>query len=91
MAVAVGEKLADLSKKKQLLCITHLATIAVRADNHLRVEKITSGDRTLTRVEGVRDEKKTEEISRMLAGDTTDETSLQHARELIDRYGSQRR
>ena len=43
VALAVGERLAALARHKQVLCITHLATIAVRADNHLRIEKIDAG------------------------------------------------
>ena len=46
VAVAVGEHLKELGKSKQVLCITHLASIAVRADNHYRVEKDISGGRT---------------------------------------------
>ena len=88
VALAVGERLAKLASSKQLLCITHLATIAVRADNHLRVEKVESGGRTLTRVESVKAERQTAEISRMLSGDAESETSLQHARELMERYGA---
>ncbi len=88
VALAVGERLAGLASHKQLLCITHLATIAVRADNHLRVEKVESGGRTLTRVESVRAERQAEEIARMLSGDADDEASLHHARELMERYGA---
>jgi DNA repair protein RecN (Recombination protein N) len=88
VALAVGERLAALASSKQLLCITHLATIAVRADNHLKVEKVESGGRTLTRVESVRAERQAEEIARMLSGDADNETSLTHARELMERYGA---
>ncbi len=88
VALAVGERLAKLASSKQLLCITHLATIAVRADNHLRVEKTESGGRTLTRVESVKAERQAAEISRMLSGDAESETSLHHARELMERYGA---
>ena len=87
VAISVGERLHALSRSKQLLCITHLATIAVRADNHLRVQKVLSGDRTLTRVDGVTSDQRTEEISRMLSGDTSDVASLRHAEELIEKYG----
>ena len=87
VALAVGERLAALSRRKQVLCITHLATIAVRADNHLRIEKVTQAGRTVTRVEKVTGAARQEEIARMLAGDRTGEVSLQHAGELIARYG----
>ena len=53
VALSVGERLAALPRHKQVLCITHLATIAVRADNHLRIEKVTQAGRTVTRVEKV--------------------------------------
>jgi DNA repair protein RecN (Recombination protein N) len=90
IALSVGERLAALSGHKQVLCITHLATIAVRADNHLRIEKVTQGGRTVTRVERVTGAARKEEIARMLAGDRTGELSLQHAGELLAKYGSGR-
>ena len=88
VAVTVGDRLRRLAEEKQILCITHLATIAVRADNHLRVEKEVSGDRTSTRVESISKGAKTQEISRMLSGNTTGEAALKHAQELIDRYST---
>jgi DNA repair protein RecN (Recombination protein N) len=83
VAIAVGKRLQKLSALKQILCITHLATIAVRADNHLLVEKQIEGSRTITRVAGVRGDAKKREISRMLAGDKESVTSLKHAEELL--------
>jgi DNA repair protein RecN (Recombination protein N) len=87
VALAVGERLKSLAAEKQVLCITHLATIAVRADNHLRVEKSSAGERTVTRVSQVSGKARREEIARMLAGDRTGDTSLKHAEELLARYG----
>ncbi len=86
VALAVGERLKRLAAVKQVLCITHLATIAVRADNHIKVEKRTEGDRTVTRVAVVSGAGRREEIARMLAGDRTGDTSLKHAEELLARY-----
>ena len=88
VALSVGERLARLATSKQVLCVTHLATIAARADNHLRIDKTTSAGRTLTRVERVAGAARREEIARMLAGDRTGELSLQHAQELLDRLGA---
>ena len=48
VAVQLGHYLSRLSAKKQVLCITHLATIAVNADNHILVTKRTEGERTCT-------------------------------------------
>ena len=87
VALAVGERLKRLGSVKQVLCITHLATIAVRADNHIKVEKRTEGERTVTRVEAVSGDGRREEIARMLAGDRTGDTSLKHAEELLAKYG----
>ena len=87
VALSVGQRLAALSRHKQVLCITHLATIAVRADNHLRIEKVTQAGRTITKVEKVVGAARQEEIARMLAGDRKGELSLQHAGELLARYG----
>jgi DNA repair protein RecN (Recombination protein N) len=90
VALAVGERLASLSRHKQVLCITHLATIAVRADNHLRIEKVTQAGRTITRVEKVTAAARQEEIARMLAGDRKGDLALQHAGELLQKYGPER-
>lgn len=86
IAVAVGEHLQELSRQKQVLCITHLASIAVRADNHIKVEKEVTGKRTVTRVATVEGDERTEEIARMLSGDTKGDASVSHARELLARF-----
>jgi DNA repair protein RecN (Recombination protein N) len=88
VALSVGERLARLAASKQVLCVTHLATIAARADNHLRIDKAVAGGRTVTRVDRVAGASRREEIARMLAGDRTGELSLQHAQELLDRLGT---
>jgi DNA repair protein RecN (Recombination protein N) len=87
VALSVGERLAALAARKQVLCVTHLATIAVRADNHLRIQKEAQAGRTVTRVDRVTGEARREEIARMLAGDRRGEVSLQHAGELLEKYG----
>jgi DNA repair protein RecN (Recombination protein N) len=87
VALAVGQRLKRLSSRKQVLCITHLATIAVRADSHLKVEKTTRDGRTVTQIEAVAGDSRREEIARMLAGDRKGDTSLRHAEELLNRYG----
>ena len=86
VALAVGERLHKLSRIKQILCITHLATIAVRADNHLKVEKYEKNKRTFTNVIRVQGKNKKLEISRMLAGDSQNEVALKHAEDLLKKY-----
>jgi DNA repair protein RecN (Recombination protein N) len=90
IAVAVGEHLQELSRQKQVLCITHLASIAVRADNHIKVEKEVAGERTVTRVTRVEGVERTEEIARMLSGDTKGEASVSHAKELLAKFNPRR-
>lgn len=90
VALSVGEHLHTLAARKQVLCITHLASIAVRADTHYRVEKTVQGDRTITRLAGLAGEEKAREIARMLAGDSNTDVSHAHAVELLKRYGNWR-
>jgi DNA repair protein RecN (Recombination protein N) len=87
VAVAVGEHLRALGRSRQVLCITHLASIAVRADNHFRVEKEISGGRTTTRLSRMEGRARAEEIARMLAGDSREEASIAHAMELLRKHG----
>ena len=89
IGLALGKYLKRLSRTKQVLCITHLASIASFADRHLRVEKRTDGVRTTTDVSMVDGEERVREIARMLSGATVTETSLQHAQELMRRHGVQ--
>ncbi len=83
IAVSVGEHMYKLSRYKQILCITHLASIAVRADNHIRVSKISEEGRTFTEIRSISGEERTKEIARMLSGDTNADVSLKHAEELL--------
>jgi len=85
VAVAVGDHLKQLAKSKQILAITHLASIAVRADNHCKVEKSHVDGRTLTDVRRVTGADRIGEIARMLSGDSSNDASLRHAEELLSK------
>ena len=87
VAVSVGEHLRKLSAKHQILCISHLANIAVCADTHIKIEKSVSGQKTTTQVFVIDGQKRIEEIARMLAGDSASEASLEHAKTLLAKYG----
>ena len=86
VALAVGEHLTGIGKNRQIFCVTHLASIAVRADNHFKVEKRTEGGRTFTGVGPLNAEGRRREIARMLAGDAG-KAALAHADDLIIKYG----
>jgi DNA repair protein RecN (Recombination protein N) len=87
VARSVGEYLVKIGALKQIFCITHLASIAVRADNHLRVEKKSEAGRTVTTVSILNARERREEIARMLAGDAAAHAALAHADELLAKYG----
>ena len=94
VALSVGEYLARIGQGKQIFCVTHLASIAVRADNHLKVEKKVVGssegvERTVTGVTRLEKEERRLEIARMLAGESG-AAALAHADELLEKYSIDR-
>ena len=66
----LGQKLWDLSRSHQVLCVTHLPQIACYADSHAKVIKLASHDRTVTAVETLADETRVMELSQMLGSDS---------------------
>ena len=82
-AQTVGEKLADISNKKQIICITHLPQIAANADNHYCIEKKTDDERTYTTIEKLDDKNREMEIARLISGKRITETTIEHAKEMI--------
>ena len=90
VAVAVGSHLANLAKNRQIFCITHLASIAVYADNQIKIEKAVSGGITSSNVHFVEGEERVKEIARMLSGDSDNESSLEHARTMIAKFSGGR-
>ncbi len=79
----VGQKLKELSRFRQVFCITHLPQIARFADQHFRVEKEVEGDRTTITAKLLTPEERVEEMARMHGGEAT-VTTLAHARELLE-------
>lgn len=89
VALSVGHHLKALAGHKQVLCITHLASIAARADNHITVAKNVVDGRTTTQVDRIAGARRVEEIARMLAGDKNASVSRQHAEELLRKFGAE--
>ena len=83
VAVSLGQHIKDLSKKHQIFCITHLASIASFADTQLKIEKAVKDSVTTTSVRELTEEERVKEIARMLSGDAFTEASLEHARLLL--------
>lgn len=83
VGVAIGTYLKAISNSRQVFCVTHLASIAVKADTHVVVSKYVENGRTLTRVEELSGETREMEVARMLAGDKDRDSSRIHAAEML--------
>jgi DNA repair protein RecN (Recombination protein N) len=86
VALALASHLRLLANHTQVICITHLATIAVRADNHIAVEKHADSNRTVITVKSLAGNDRTREIARMLSGEGEEAYSLGHAKALLERH-----
>ncbi len=78
----VGQKICNVSRFNQVICITHLPTIAVYADNNYRIEKHDENGITVTTVSHLNSQEKVVEIARML-GNSGNTTTLAHAEDII--------
>ncbi|MCL2693872.1 MAG: DNA repair protein RecN [Oscillospiraceae bacterium] len=67
-AQKVGGKLSGIAEKRQVLCVTHLASIAAKADKHLLIEKSDDGTRTFTRITDLDLESRKRELARIISG-----------------------
>jgi DNA repair protein RecN (Recombination protein N) len=83
-AEVVGKRLRALSRRHQVLCVTHLPQIACFADTHHFVSKETKGGRTITRVQRLEGDGIADEIARMLGGVRITSRTRAHAREMIE-------
>ncbi len=83
VADAVGEKLKELARIHQVICVTHLPQIASFAPAHYRIDKIEREGRTETRIARLDAESRVDEIARMLAGAVVTESAREHARQLV--------
>ena len=82
-AQKVAEKLAQVSRQKQVLCVTHLPQLAAMADTHFSVEKGEQGGRTYTKVVLLSEEQRRAELARITGGSQVTEALLQSAGELL--------
>lgn len=78
----VGEKLLGISKKRQVICITHLAQIAARGDTHFLIYKTSKDENTNTYIRELLIEERIQEVGRLLGG-TDSEITRRHASELL--------
>ncbi|MGB3133406.1 MAG: DNA repair protein RecN [Candidatus Macondimonas sp.] len=82
VAELIGQRLAQLARHGQILCVTHQAQVAAFARQHYRVSKQVRQDETHTVVQRLSESETTEELARMLGGRTITERTREHAREM---------
>lgn len=80
-ALMVSQKLADLSRYYQIICITHLPVIAAMAEQHLWIEKQATSRKTMIQVDHIEDKVRIEKLAQMTSGKVSN-SSLKHAQEL---------
>lgn len=83
VAKKMGEIFSGLSKKHQVISITHSPQIAAKADKHFFVFKEDLEDRTITSIKSMEEEERIEEIGKMLSGNPPSAAALANAKELI--------
>lgn len=83
-AQKIAEKMGMLAKKRQILCITHLAQIAAMADRHYIIEKNSDEGSTRTTVRPIEGEERIQELARIIGGVIVTELTLSAAREMLD-------
>ena len=80
-ANSVSEKLQKIAKNHQVLCVTHLATIAAKGDHNYYISKEVQGNKTKTKIRALQEEEIIQEIARIASGELT-EIAIEHAKEL---------
>ena len=82
-AVKLGKKLHEVSKGRQVLCVTHLAQIACQADHHFEISKATHEGKTFTSVNALDREGRKYELARIIGGETVTQIQLDMAEEML--------
>lgn len=83
-AQSVAEKLAELSGKKQVLCVTHLPQMSAMADTHFKIEKSDRDGKTVTNVTVLDKSGRVDELARMISSTAITEMARRNASELIE-------
>ena len=84
-AQKIGIKMKQISKDRQVICVTHLSQLAVMPDNHLLIEKNTVENKTITNVIELDFNGRIEEIARIMGGENPSELILKSAEEELNK------
>ena len=82
-AQKVGFKLKEVSKKRQVVCVTHLAQIAALADTHFKIHKTVSDGKTYTNVNVLDHDGRKNELARIIGGVAITQATLDYAEEML--------
>ena len=82
-AEKIALKLSEVSKGRQVICVTHLARIAAQADRHMKIMKSVDGEKTFTEINALDFEGRAAEIARITAGGSITALQLETAREML--------
>lgn len=82
-AQKIGVKLREIAENRQVICVTHLAQLAIMGDDHILIEKQQTGARSVTEIKPLDFEGRKLEIARILGGDSITETVLRDAEEQL--------
>lgn len=85
VALQVAKHIKELASARQVLCITHLASLATYAERHYKIAKIVDDKRTMITAQIVEQEERVTEVARMLSGDSEENVSRDHARALLEK------
>jgi DNA repair protein RecN (Recombination protein N) len=84
VADTVGRLMKQLGRDRQVMAVTHLPQVASCADHHLLVAKQADAQGTSSHVRPIKREERVSEIARMLSGERLSDTTLAHAREMLE-------
>ena len=83
----IGNKLLEVSRGRQVICVTHLAQIASKADEHFLIEKSVSGESTYTNITPLDFNGRVLELARIMGGTEITENQKNAAKELLEKKG----
>ena len=84
MSNAMANLMLKMSKKMQIISITHLPQIAAKGEHHFNVYKYENLGKTNTKIKKLNNQERVQEIAKMLSGDVISSSALMHAKELLN-------
>lgn len=82
-AQKIANKLSAISNGRQVICVSHQAQLAAKADNHYVIKKQEENGRTITKIRELSKDERIDELARIIDGDNITETAINHAKEML--------